>query len=128
MTAIDAQTLLSQWQAEYRVPGDILWCGYIELGGSASDGYRMGQCTQAKYMRLGEWVARSTIYLDEGMEKAPRFFQESVLWHEFAHARAFNEDMKSNDHDATWRRYRRERTKYWIGDMVLKVIGWIWCN
>ena len=130
MAAIDAQTLLSQWKAEYKVPGDILWGGYVELGGNVSDGYRMGQCNYARYLRPGtaEWVPRSTIYLDEGMEDAPRFFQESTLWHEFAHSNAYNEDMESDDHNAHFREYRRRKTKYWIGDMVLKLIGWIWCK
>ena len=41
MTAIDATTLLKQWQDEYHVPDDLLWGGYIELGGSVKDGYKM---------------------------------------------------------------------------------------
>ena len=128
MTAIDATKLLKQWQAEYNVPDDLLWGGYIELGGSVKDGYRMGQCNYIRYMRNGVWYPRSTIYLDIGMKKAPKYFQECTLWHEFAHARAYNEDMQDDDHNLRWRKYRREKRKYWIGYLLLKLIGKIWCR
>ena len=127
---MDAEALIREWLREYPCPGDFVWGGFIELGGSAKDGYRMGQCTQVKYVSQAthEWTPRSTMYLDEGMAKAPTYFQESVLWHEFCHARAFNEDMESNDHDAHFREYRRQKTGYWLCDMLLKAIGFIWCH
>lgn len=130
MTQIDAEALLKQWRKEYPFPGDLIWGGYIELGGSPSDGFRFGQCNYQKYMSptTHQWTPRSTVYLDTGMAKAPRFFQESVLWHELAHARAYNEDMINNDHDSVWASYRKQKPKYWIGDIVFKLIGWIWCR
>lgn len=130
MTQIDAEALLKQWRKEYPFPGDLIWGGYIELGGSPSDGFRFGQCNYQKYMSptTHQWTPRSTVYLDTGMAKAPRFFQESVLWHELAHANAYNEDMVNDDHNAHFREYRKRKTAYWLGDMFFKLIGWIWCH
>ena len=130
MTAIDAATLLMQWRKEYPFPGDLIWGGYRELGGNISDGYRYGQCNYAKYMAYDtqQWTPRSTIYLDIGMENAPQFFQKSVLFHEFAHANAYNEDMENDDHNSHFRAYRRRKPAYWLGDIVFKLIGWHYCR
>lgn len=126
---VNPQSVLSSWQGEYCVPGEILWNGYAELGGSVKSGYRMGRCDYTRYVKADGSVGyRSTIYLDDGMRNAPDFFQMSVLYHEFSHARAYNEDGVNNDHDATFRKYRREKPAYWLGDMLMKWIGWIWCR
>ena len=130
MAVIDADALLKQWRQEYPFPGDLIWGGYIELGGSPNDGYRFGQCNYQKYMSptTHQWTPRSTVYLDTGMAKAPKFFQESVLWHELCHANAYNEDMVNDGHNAHFREYRKRKTAYWLGDMFFKLIGFIWCH
>lgn len=133
MTALSDEhvnTLLTQWRKEYPFPGELLWGGYIELGGSVKDGYRMGQCNYYLYINQSthERTPRSIIYLDHGMKNAPKFFQEATLWHELCHARAYNEDCKDNDHDRVWASYRRQKPKYWLGDIILKLIGVIWCH
>lgn len=130
MTQIEnPQIILDEWKTKYSLPGEVLWAGYKELGGSIKDGYRMGQCNYYKYVNSqNQWMPRSEIYLDIGMADAPQFFQMCTLWHEMAHARAYNEDGVSNDHDAMFRKYRRENTAYWLGDLLLKLIGGIWCR
>lgn len=124
------QEMLDQWKAERGVGGEILWGGYEELGGSSAKGFVMGQCRMTKYRKQGsdEWTPRSTIYADVGMRNAPSYFQTCNLWHEFCHAWAYNEDGEDDAHNSHWREYRRTILKYWFGDLLLKVLGRIWCK
>ena len=125
----DADALLRQWQVEYKVPGDIIWGGYEELGGSAKVGYTMGLCRYTKYLDAANvWTGRSTIFLDTGMRRAPDFFKTCVLYHEFSHANAYNEDLENDAHNAHFRAYRRRKKLYWIGDMLAKLLSPIWCK
>lgn len=122
----ECRTALANWQLAYDVPGVVRWCGYAELGGNISDGYRNGQCNYYTVWTGDGVYPRSDIYLDEEHGQAPAFFQRCTLWHEFCHANAYNEDMSDNDHDVHFRDYRRRKPLYWLGDMLYKWIGFIW--
>lgn len=122
----ECRTMLANWQLAYDVPGVVRWCGYTELGGNISDGYRNGRCNYYTVWTGDGVYPRSDIYLDEEHGQAPAFFQRCTLWHEFCHANAYNEDMSDNDHDAHFRDYRRRKPLYWLGDMLYKWIGLVW--
>lgn len=126
---MDPELQLRTWQSEYSVPDAIVWGGYVDLNYAGGVGITYGRtmCTLTIYQN-GSKSCVSTIYLDEDMQKAPVFFRECVLWHEFCHANAFNEDGDSDAHNAHFREYRRRKALYWIGDMLFKLIGPIWCR
>lgn len=123
--AFDPVSSLGTWQDRYGVPGLIVWKGYAELGGSITDGYRNGQCNYYKVLAEQPY-GRCEIWLDEEMKASPDFFKTCVLWHEFCHANAYNEDLSSDNHNAHFREYRRRKPLYWIGDMLYKWISPIW--
>ena len=52
-------------------------------------------------------------------------FREAVLYHEACHAKLFLEDGKGNGHDAEFRKLRRANKKYWIADIIMKLL---WCT
>lgn len=125
MTPVELQALLYEWQREYDVPGRVLFLGFEELPRSSSSSLFVGGRTWFKLVN-GERV--SEIRLQEGMAGAPAFLQRSVLWHEACHAEAFNEDGVPNAHDSHFYDLRRRKKAYWLGDMLFKLVGIIWCR
>lgn len=124
MTARDWQSQVDAWLAEYGVPGVTTWAGYAELKTSSSQVFVMGR-TQYK---LVNGMPCSDIYLQAGMSDAPEFFQRCVIWHEFSHAYAFQEDGVVDSHNARFYEIRRKKPVLWLGDCLLKVLGIIWCR
>ena len=126
MMPVDYQSQLDGWVTEYKVPGDVIWCGFKELGGSVSDGYTSGRCEYKATVSGNVREMRSDIYLDTGMRDAPAFFRTCVLWHEFCHANAYNEDGIDDSHNSRFLKYRKRKILYWLGDCIFKAINWIW--
>lgn len=114
---------LARWTAQYHVPGLVEFSGWAELGGSEEAGWTMGRCDSLAW---SDGTCESRITLDVGMRDAPGFIVRSVLWHEFCHANAFNEDGTGNGHDAHFRRYVRRRPLYWLGDEVAERLAARW--
>ena len=104
--------LLKQWCEEYGIdPDKVRWCGYKDLGGTT-----MGICQSY----AGGWC---NIWLDDKWKNRPLgWLEESVLWHEMAHAIAYLEDMKGNGHDDRWKEIRDSKIKYRIGDWFAKLL------
>lgn len=106
----EIQVLLYDWQTERNLPLPVVFKGYTPLGGST-----MGRCTNYR--------DRSEIRLsDRWQGHGLGWLVESVLWHEMAHAIAYQEDMKGNGHDARWRELRDSNRHYMIGDWVAKLV------
>lgn len=123
------QNKLDKWSLEYINRNiynvfEISFQNYEELGGSTVDGYRMGICKTYKSVNL--LSCRCYISLDTGCIKMPDFFFNSVLWHEFCHAWCQVEIYENQRHRKEFKIRRRKKPLYWIGDMLLKWIGWIW--
>lgn len=126
---MDEQTILDIWTKEYITKCiyknlDIFYVGFDELGGSIVDGYRMGICKTIK-TEDKTWC-KCKIYYDMGCAKMPSIFRRSVLWHEFCHAWCQAEIFENKKHRKEFKIRRRKKPIYWIGDMLLKWIGWIW--
>ena len=126
---MDEQTILDSWTKQYITKCiyknlDIFYVGFDELGGSIVDGYRMGLCKTLK-TEDKTWC-QCKIYYDMGCGKMPSFFRQSILWHEFCHAWCQAEIFENQNHRKEFKIRRRKKPLYWIGDMLLKWIGWIW--
>ena len=121
---------LKEWRDEY-IKNPIYkkvmisFMGYKELSGSIVDGYIMGVCQSTHTAESYDWV-QSRIYLDLGCKKMPKLFRDAVLWHEFCHAWTVAEESDGSGHRMNFRNRRRENTVYWLCDILLKLIGWIW--
>lgn len=121
------QEQLYEWKNKY-CPNDLLtirFIGYEEL--AITDGFRMGKC-QAYWGKDVDgnllWM-RCDIYLDDDHEKCPKFFRDATLWHEFCHAWDAIDNIHV-DHCSKFQRKKWKKPAYAIGDIVLKLIGWVW--
>ena len=119
------QEQLNAWIAEY-IGSDpaskrLTFGGYTEL--AISDGFRMGHCRCI--MNMVEHTVEGEIWLDDDHKRCPAFFRDSVLWHEFCHywdcVDSFHVDHCGHFQSLKWR-----KPLYAIGDVVLKMIGWLW--
>lgn len=118
------QALLDSWRREYRdvfmdgvLPIPVSFAGYRELGTR----YRptMGLCTS--------WVDRSAITLGHKFEKRKLgWLEESVLWHEFAHAVEYHEDKDGAGHSDRWREIKSGKRWYVLGDALAKFLYFFW--
>lgn len=121
--------MLDEWRNEYikdciYSTFKLVYKGLTELGGSDVDGYRMGICRTFK--TTNKTWCQCKIYLDMGCHSMPTFFHDAVLWHEFCHAWCQAEIYENQNHRKEFKIRRRKKPLYWIGDMLLKWIGWIW--
>lgn len=126
---MNEQNTLDKWKEEYineciYESLDIIYMGFKELGGSVVDGYRMGVCKTLKTTDKSWCDCR--IFLDNGCVTMPKYFHDSVLWHEFCHAWCQAEIYDNQGHRKEFKIRRRKKPLYWIGDMLLKWIGGIW--
>lgn len=99
--------------------------GYKEL--AITNGFRMGYC-ECSWVELSttgyKWL-RGKIWLDDDHAKCPKFFRDATLWHEFCHVWDACEQLHV-DHCGNFQLKKLRKPWYAIGDVVLKLIGWIW--
>lgn len=105
----------TDWQSECK------FCGYKEL--AITNGFCMGyiECWWDDYYK----AVNGLIWLDDDHAKCPEFFRDAVLWHEFCHFWDCVEEMHV-DHCGIFQKKKFKKPLYAIGDIVLKLIGWIW--
>lgn len=109
------QALLNTWCAEYEgiIPEEgfhVRFIGYETLHEKGENPV-LGLCTsypEFSHIRLGLRFRNRKL----------GWLETSVLWHEFAHAVAYHEDGKGNDHDSRWREIRDSRPLYKWGDRI----------
>ena len=120
------QDMLNEWTKRYITNnygnlGRVTFEGYTEL--AISDGFCMGHCRCI--MNMVEHTVEGEIWLDDDHSKCPKFFRDAVLWHEFCHYWDAVELMHV-DHCENFQKKKLKKPLYAIGDVVLKLIGWIW--
>lgn len=120
------KNMLIEWEHDYIKNSQfennvIVFGGYKEL--AIRDGFRMGRC-ECTWIESKKWI-QATIYLDDDHTKCPTFFRDATLWHEFCHAWEACE-MVHVDHCLEFQKRKWKKPVYVIGDIVLKLIGWMW--
>ena len=125
MTYETENRLITEWLDECdpnRNPeNSITFLGYSEL--AISDGFRMGHCRCVYNRSTGKVTAFIT--LDDDHAKIPSFFRDAVLWHEFVHYWDCSRNLHV-DHCSEFQRLKWRKPLYALGDLVLKLIGFIW--
>lgn len=109
------QYQLDAWCKEYGIdPSLVIFKGWEDL--NESDSFVLGACWEYP----AGWCV---IKLGKNFEDNKLGFLEmSVLWHEYCHAEAYLEDMKTNNHDEVWKAKKKRKTKYVIGDAIAKLL------
>lgn len=119
------QKMINDWIKEFipsgKPSGSCTFESYIEL--AISDGFRMGYC-RCEYSRSRNYV-EGHIWLDDDHAKCPTFFRDAVLWHEFCHYWDCVEYFHV-DHCTAFQSKKWKKPLYALGDVILKLIGWIW--
>ena len=118
------QTMLDEWCDQYideEWNHQVTFEGYKEL--ALPDGFRMGMITCYFYKKSDKVVGK--IWLDDDHSKCPTLFRDAVLWHEFCHYWDAVELMHA-DHCENFHKKKLKKPLYAFGDVVLKLIGWIW--
>ena len=118
------QTMLDEWCDQYideEWNHQVTFEGYKEL--ALPDGFRMGMITCSFYKESDKVVGK--IWLDDDHSKCPTFFRDAVLWHEFCHYWDAVEHMHA-DHCENFHKKKLKKPLYALGDVVLKLIGWVW--
>lgn len=110
---IRMQNILREWCVEYGMdPDKTSFGGWAELstGGTNST---MGI---TYYYPAYSLIKMGIKFRDRNLG----WMEKSVLWHEFCHSRAYQDDWRPNGHDRTWRAYKNEKKVYVLGDAVAK--------
>ena len=120
------QDMLNEWTKRYITNvygnlGCVTFEGYKEL--AVSDGFRMGYM-ECKW-NLSTKEIKGKIWLDDDHSKCPEFFRNATLWHEFCHYWDCVEFLHV-DHCGNFQLKKLNKPLYAFGDVVLKLIGWVW--
>lgn len=108
------QNILREWCVEYGMdPDKTSFGGWAEL--STGKDITMGR---AEYYPKYVIVKLGIRFEDRRLG----WMEKSVLWHEFCHSRAYQDDWKPNGHDRTWRAYKNEKKVYVLGDAFAKLL------
>lgn len=113
------QYQLDEWKKEYGIDQyNVVFGGYRNMDESNPKRWVLGKCYYT-------YRVRCDIHLGWKFEKRELGWREtSVLFHEFCHALAYLEDGEDDDHNMYWRKLRRSKPKYWIGDLFAKMTYW----
>lgn len=110
------QYQLDEWKKEYGIEQyNVTFSGYRDMDESNPKRYVLGKC----YYTNRELC---NIYLGLKFKDRKLGWREtSVLFHEFCHAFAYLEDGVPDAHNDYWRQLRKDKPKYWIGDIFAKM-------
>ena len=112
--AQNIQYQLNEWCKEYGIDKEVTFKGWENM--NEGNRFVLGRCN----CYPSGWCA---IYLGKNFEdRSLGFLEMSVLWHEYCHAEAYLEDMKSNAHDNVWKAKKKRKMKYVIGDAIAKMV------
>ena len=109
------QNQLDEWCREYGVTQEVKFMGWEDM--EENGRWVLGRCNSYRNplrceIRLGiKWAKRELGWLEM-----------STLWHEFCHANAYLEDGVRDAHNEHWREYRKRKPKYWIGNLIGKIV------
>lgn len=112
------QQQLDEWKAESGLASEnmIMFDGWRNMDTSNPTKWVYGRCYYVNRRRCD-------IVMGYKFEKREfGWLEKSGLWHEFCHAYAYLEDGVSDSHNNYWRKLRRSKPIYYIGDLVCKVI------
>lgn len=108
----EIQKMLDEWKHEYGFGHPISFLGWTEMTNSDTGAPILGKCIYYRNLSC-------CIIMGHKFKNRPLGWREkSVLWHEFCHACAWQEDGEDDAHNNHWKDLRRRKPWYVLGEWI----------